>query len=170
MWLKQESTVIVIRGPTTVGTGFTLAELILTVALLAILVGIVIPRIGWDVIGKAESETAAQQFGNYLKLARSLAITHAGSNSVGYKVVLSPPSGPYTSYKVIDANSLDDIKGPIDIPGGVTCSGDNEFYFERLGNLPQGSGELTLQFSKVDDCRVVSVTPIGRIRVRKCGD
>lgn len=159
-----------IRGPTTVGTGFTLSELILTVALLAILVGIVIPRIGWDVIGKAESETAARRFSDYLKLARSLAITHASSNSVGYKVVLSPPSGPYTSYRVIDANSLDDIKGPIDIPGGVTCSGDSEFHFDRLGNLAQGSSELTLQFSKMNDCRVVSVTPVGRIRVVKCQD
>lgn len=165
--MKQESAVIVIRGPTTVGTGFTLAELILIVALLAILVGIVIPRIGFDALGKAESETAARQFSDYLKLARSLAITHASSNSAGYEVVLSPS---YTSYKVIDANSLEDIKGPIDIPQGVACSGDSEFHFMPLGDLPQGSGELTLQFSKANDCTLVSVTPIGRIRVRKCGD
>ncbi|GAJ08207.1 unnamed protein product, partial [marine sediment metagenome] len=73
-----------IRGPETARTGFTLIELILTVALLAILVSIVIPRIGLGTMGKVQSETAAQKFSNYLKLARSLAITHACSNSVGY--------------------------------------------------------------------------------------
>ena len=103
-----------IRGPHKVRAGFSLIELILAVAVLAILVSIVIPRIGWETMGKVQAETAARQFSDYLKLARSLAITHASSNSSGYKVVLSP-SQPYT-YSLINADTSDVVKGPITLP------------------------------------------------------
>ena len=147
------------RGPDTIRAGFTLVELILAVAILAILVGIVIPRIGWDTMGKVQAETAARQFSDYLKLARSLAITHASSNSSGYKVVLS---GPFTSYSVINAATSEVVKGPIGIPQGVSCSGSSEFHFTPLGQL-QGGSTLTLQFTKSGDTTVVTVTAVGRI-------
>lgn len=150
-----------IRGPATGEKGFTLVEFVLTVALLAILVSIAIPRIGWGTMGIVQSETAARQFGNYLKLARSLAITHASSNGEGYKVTLSP-SSPYTSYSIINADTLSTVKGPIDIPQGVACTGDSEFHFTPLGQL-QGGSELTVQFSKSSDTTIVNVTLIGRI-------
>lgn len=149
------------RGPNTVRTGFTLVELILVVAVLAILMSIVIPRVGWGTMGKIQAETAARQFSDYLKLARSLAITHASSNSSGYKIVLS---GPYTSYSVVNAGTLETVKGPIDIPEGVTCSGSSEFHFTPLGQL-QGGSTLTLQFTKSGDTTVVTVTAVGRITV-----
>jgi len=149
------------RGPNTVRAGFTLVELILTVAVLAILVSIAIPRIGWGTMGKVQAETAARQFSDYLKLARSLAITHASSNSSGYKVVLS---GPFTSYSVINAATSEVVQGPIEIPAGVTCSGDGEFHFTPLGQL-QGGSILTLQFTKSSDTTVVTATSIGRITI-----
>jgi len=149
------------RVPDKIRAGFTLIELVLTVAVLAILVSIVIPRIGWETMGKVQAETTARQFSDYLKLARTLAITHASSNSSGYKVVLS---GPFTSYSVINIATSEVVKGPIDLPEGVTCSGASEFYFTPLGQL-QGGGTLTLQFTKSGDTTVVTVTTIGRITV-----
>lgn len=151
------------RGPNEIRTGFTLIELVLTVAVLAILVSIVIPRVGWDTMGKVQAETAARQFSDYLKLARSLAITHASSNSEGYKVVLSP-SQPYT-YSLINADTSDVVKGPVALPEGVGHSGDRTCQFKPLGNLSV-SRELSVQFSKSGDTTVVSVTPIGRITVQ----
>ena len=150
------------RGPDTVRAGFTLVELILAVAVLAILVSIVIPRIGWGTMGKVQAETAARQFSDYLKLARSLAITHASSNSSGYKVVLSP-SQPYT-YSLINADTSDVVKGPVALPEGVARRGDRTYQFTPLGTL-SGSRELEVEFSKAGDATVVSVTPIGRIMV-----
>jgi len=149
------------RAPDKIRAGFTLIELALTVLLLAILVSIAIPRIGWETMGKVQAETAARQFSDYLKLARSLAITHASSNSSGYKVVLS---GPFTSYSVVNVATSEVVKGPIDIPEGVTCSGASEFHFTPLGQL-QGGGTLTLQFTKSGDTTVVTVTAVGRITV-----
>lgn len=151
-----------IRGSDKIRTAFSLVELVLIVALLAILVSITIPRVGWDTMGKVQSETTAREFSNYLKLARSLAITHASSNSEGYTVVLSP-SKPYT-YTLVNADTSDVVKGPIDIPEGVERSGDRTFQFTPLGDLT-GRRERTVQFSKAGDTTVVSVTPIGRITV-----
>ena len=151
------------RVPDKIRAGFTLIELILAVAVLAILVSIVIPRVGWETMGKVQAETAARQFSDYLKLARSLAITHASSNSSGYKVVLSP-SQPYT-YSLINADTSDVVKGPIALPEGVARSGDRTYRFTPLGNLSV-SRELEVEFSKAGDTTVVSVTPVGRITVQ----
>jgi len=150
------------RVPDTVKAGFTLVELVMVVAVLAILVSIAIPRIGWGTMGEVQAETAARRFSGYLKLSRSLAITHASSNSSGYKVVLS---GAFTSYSVINVATSEVVKRPVDIPEGVSCSGDSEFQFTPLGQLQSG-GTLTLQFTKSGDTTAVTVTSVGRITVR----
>jgi len=152
------------RGPNEIRTGFTLIELVLTVAVLAILVSIVIPRVGWDTMGKVQAETAARQFSDYLKLARSLAITHASSNSKGYKVKLSKKSKNYT-YSLINEDTKDVVKGPIALPEGVDCSGDLTFEFNPLGNL-SGKHDLEVEFSKAGETFTVGVTLIGRITVQ----
>ena len=157
--MRHGSAEMATRGPPGFAVGFTLVELILTVAVLAILLSIAIPRLGWDTMGKVQAQTAARQFSDYLKLARSLAITHANTNGDGYKVVLS---GPFTSYSVVNAATSETVKGPIDIPQGVACSGDSVFQFTPLGQL-QGGSTLMLQFTKSGDTTVVTVTAIGRI-------
>ena len=134
-------------------------ELILTVMIVAILAAVVIPRTGWSVVGTFESETAARQFAGYLKLARSLSITHASSNASGYKVVLSPAS-PYTSYKIVNSETSADVKAAVSIPPGVVCTGTGEFQFTPLGNFIAGSSR-SVQFAKEDDTSVVTVTPTG---------
>jgi prepilin-type N-terminal cleavage/methylation domain-containing protein len=149
------------RIPNTHGTGFTLVELIMVIALLAILASVTIPRISWGLIGKAQAKTSAREFSDYLKLARSLAITHASTNSSGYKVLLS---GSLTTYSLIDAATLQTIKEPVDIPQSVICSGDDEFHFTPLGQL-QGGGTLTVHFTNAGDTKVVTASAIGRITV-----
>jgi hypothetical protein len=138
--------------------------MLLTVALLAIIVSIAIPRVGWSTMGVVQSKTGAREFGGYLKLAKSLAITNSATNNQGYKITLSPGS-PYTSYSIIDADSMATVKGPIDIPAGVTCTGDGEFHFTPIGQLQGGSG-LSVQFTKSTDTTTVSATAIGRITVQ----
>ncbi|MCX5632239.1 MAG: type II secretion system protein [Phycisphaerae bacterium] len=143
--------------------GFTLIELILVVVILAILASVVIPRAGWGTMSKVQAETAGREFCNYLKLARSLAITHASSNSEGYKVVLSP-SQPYT-YSLSNVATSEVIKGPIALPQGVSRSGDRTYQFTPLGNLSVTQTRETT-FSKDGETSVVSVTPIGKITVQ----
>lgn len=146
------------RKTDAIRAGFSLIELILAVLILAILAGILVPRAGWSLIGTLESETAAHQFAGYLKMARSLAITHASTNAEGYKVVLAPPSS-YTSYRIVNADTSEYVKAQVNIPQGVNCTGNSEFQFTPLGNL--NSPERSVQFSKADDTTTVTVTPAG---------
>ncbi len=144
--------------------GFTLIELLLTVALLAIIASIAIPRAGWSTMGIVQSKTAAREFSNYLKLTKSLSITSSSTNNKGYKITLSPVS-PYTSYSIVNVESNVTVKGPVEIPAGVKCTGDADFHFNPLGQLQTGS-TLTVQFTRSTDISTVSVTPIGRIAVK----
>ena len=139
--------------------GFTLVELVLVVAVLAIMTAIAIPRIGWGTMGKMQAATAARNFSDHLKLARSHAISNAGSNSNGYKVVLN---GAFTSYSLTNAATSGVVKGPVEIPEGVTCTGDGTFAFTPLGKLESGATK-TVQFTKAGNTVVVTVTAIGRI-------
>ena len=145
------------RGPDTIRAGFTLIELIMVVAVLAILMSIAIPRMGWGTIGKYQAESAARNFSGHLKLARSLAISNAGGNATGYKVVLTGPS-----YSVINAATSAVVKGPFEIPEGVICAGADEFHFTPVGLL-QGDTEKKLEFSGPDYTALVTVTATGRI-------
>lgn len=148
------------------GKGFTLVEVLVVVMILAILASIVVPRAGWGTIGTMESATAGDQFAAYLRLARSLAITHASTNDSGYKVVLSEGSS-FTSYRIVNADTSANVKASVSIPDGVTCTGDNEIGFTPLGNVT-GGAERSVQFTKADDTTVITVAPAsGRITVAR---
>lgn len=152
------------RRPGTVRMGFTVIEIVLVVAILGIMASIVIPRMGLSTMGEVQAKTTARKFANYLKLTRILAITNASGNNKGYELKLSPEGGPYTSYEIKNEDTGATVKGPIDIPSGVACTGDRVFEFIPLGQL-DGSVTQTVQFSKAGATSTVTVTAIGRIMV-----
>ena len=150
------------RRANTIRAGFTLMELVMVVAVLSILTAIAIPRIGWGTMGGVQAETTAREFSGHLRLARSLAISNAASNSDGYKVEIHTVQ-KYFRIKNEATNTI--VKGPITIPEGVTADAPSSmyrFHFTPLGKLQSGTTK-TVQFTKSGKTVVVTVTPIGRI-------
>ncbi|MCH7556605.1 MAG: prepilin-type N-terminal cleavage/methylation domain-containing protein [Planctomycetes bacterium] len=153
------------RRTNTIRAGFTLTELIMVVAVLAILMAIAIPRMGWGMMDKMQAETTARKFSDHLKLARSLAISNAGSNPDGYEVRVYINDG---IYKVIHGATLKLVKPLIYLPEGVTMSASlatTVFDFTPLGKLQSGTTK-TVQFTKSGNTSIVTVTAIGRITVQ----
>jgi prepilin-type N-terminal cleavage/methylation domain-containing protein len=139
--------------------GFTLVELVITVALLAIVVSITIPRLNYGAVRTAEVKTTAQAFAGMLRVARSLAVSDAGGNSQGYQVVIEAGA-----YSLINADTVTTVKGPVTIPDGISTSGDTEIQFNRLGEMSGGAGK-SVTFSSGSTSVTITVTPVGGVKM-----
>jgi len=146
---------------------FTLIEVILVVAILGITASFIIPRLDLDVLGKLDVQTHSARFANSLRVARSMAIMHASTNSSGYKVKLSNTS-PYNAYQIINGANTMPSKEIVTLPSALSCTGVSEISFNGLGNSTAGSSQV-VQFSESGTCYQVTVWPVGgRIEVSVC--
>jgi hypothetical protein len=94
-----------------------------------------------------------------LRVARSLAVSDAGGNSQGYRVVIE--SG---TYRLVNAATSATVKGRVTIPDGLSSSGDTEIQFNRLGETAGGAGK-SVEFSAGSTSVTVTVTPVGGVKV-----
>lgn len=119
---------------------FSLVELVLVVALLAVIAAITVPRFGGDLLDQSAASAAAREVAADLRLCRSLAVSKAAVNSAGFALRMMGGE-PYAGYEIVDR-----MTGAVviakSIPAGVACTGDGEFRFGPLGNLLAGSGTV----------------------------
>ena len=140
-------------------SAFTLVELVVVIALLAIMAGVVVPRMNFGAVHKAEAQKAALDVAGYLRMARSLALSDAGANASGYKLLLTS-----TTYDLQKASTSASVKGVQSLPSGVSVSGDTTFHFDRFGELVGGSGK-SATFAKDGASHTVYVTAVGGVMV-----
>lgn len=120
--------------------GYSLAELIVVVAIMAVMAMVAVPRLSYGLVTKTKARTSAHRIVAALRKTRSLAIRDAATGKKGYTLSFTGKS-PYTGYKIENENKKQIIE-TVSIPSGVevTVSGPNKFTFEPLGNLKPGSG------------------------------
>jgi Tfp pilus assembly protein PilE len=122
---------------------FSLVELVLVVALLAVIAAITVPRFGGGLLDQSAVSAAAREMAADLRLCRSHAVSNAAVSSAGYALRMKG-SEPYGGYEIVDLSTGAAV-GDKSIRASVTCMGDAEFRFGPLGNLLAGSGtDLTL--------------------------
>lgn len=119
---------------------YSLAELIVIVAVIAAMAFIAVPRLQFAALREQQADTVARKIVTDLRRTRRLAISRAATNSEGFELRMIPPA-PYATYEIEDGDThtvVDSQSIPSDID--VTCSGSHEFRFGPLGNLKSGSG------------------------------
>lgn len=117
---------------------FSLVELVLIVAIIGVIAIIAVPRFGGDALNLLSATTTAREIASDMRLARSLAISKASTNSQGYAVRMTG-SSPYSGYQIVNLMT-DETVSTKTVLAAVSCTGDAEFRFGPLGNLATGSG------------------------------
>ena len=120
--------------------GFSLAELVLVVAMLGILAAVTIPRLPHEVIGRKRCEVSAAKMAGHLRWTRQLAITNAAANPTGFRLEMTGDA-PYEAYRIVNAETAEVVASE-SINEGVLCTGTNTIAFNPLGALIEGRAQL----------------------------
>jgi Tfp pilus assembly protein FimT len=118
-------------------TAFTLAELLIAVLFLGIFAYVAVPRMQTSILDRYKSKSAAQKIVTDLRLARTMAITEAASNTAGFALQMAGTS-PYSGYTIVNLASGQTVATHT-IDAKIFCSGGTLFKFGPLGNLLVGS-------------------------------
>ncbi|MBI2444722.1 MAG: prepilin-type N-terminal cleavage/methylation domain-containing protein [Candidatus Magasanikbacteria bacterium] len=131
--------------------GFSLVELMLTVALIALLAGITLP-VYRSYQTNSDRQRVAASLASRLRRAQTLATAVAGDSSWGVAVA----TGTITVFKGVDyANREAAFDEITDLPRQLTFSGLSEVVFARFSGAPLTTGEIRLTSS---DGGAVSLT------------
>jgi Tfp pilus assembly protein FimT len=144
-------------------TGYSLAEIILVVIIVGVLTFIAVPRLNLAVIHHQQGNTVAKKIVTDLRRTRTMAISNAANNSIGFRLQMTG-SSPYSGYQIVDANS-GTVADSQTIVSPVSCTGGSQFRFGPLGNLLTGS-DTNLSVSA--DGRTYTITVISATGIVEC--
>ena len=144
------------------GSGFTLVEMMVVIAILAIMAGIAAPAFR-DMIAAEKLRSAASALTESLWLARSEAIKRNANVTFS---ITDVGTGWQVTTSADTATPLH-VQEPI---GGVT-SGAARFEFNAYGRLVSADRKIQLQASNISRYSCVSISDTGRVTVvqTQCG-
>lgn len=137
--------------------GFTLLELLLSIAIISVLAGLSLP-VYRTLIKKNDLYIAANSVASSFRRAQVLSRAVDGDTSWGVKI----QSGSIVLFKGTSYAARDTtFDETFDVPSTIDASGTTEFVFSKFTGLPQTTG--TINFSAESDTRSVSVNEKGTI-------
>lgn len=138
--------------------GFTLLEVLLSVALIAILTGISVPSFHLLMVSN-DLDNTSNNLVQSLRRARGLSRAVDGDVSWGVNInSVNITLFKGSSFVNRDTNS-DEI---FEMPGNVTPSGIGEVVFEKFSGNPQTTGDIILKTSN-NESRNITINPKGMI-------
>lgn len=137
--------------------GFTLLELLLTVALISVLAGFSLP-VYRTLMTKNDLDIAAVTVAQTARRAQVLSQAVDGDTSWGLKV----QSGSIVIFKGTSYAARDTaFDETFDVPTSITPSGTTEYIFSKFTGFPQVTGTATLTTS--NDTRTVTINEKGMV-------
>ena len=138
--------------------GFTLIEMMLSIALIAIIAGISVP-IYQSFQVRNDLDIATVTIAHSLRRAQLLAQASDGDTDWGIALQTNAISlFKGTSYSARDA-SYDET---FDLPGSLAPSGMSEVVFEKFTGLPQTTGTITVT-SNTNEARSITINQRGMV-------
>jgi prepilin-type N-terminal cleavage/methylation domain-containing protein len=143
--------------------GYSLAELVIVVAIMGVMAAMALPRFSNSLVGKTKAESACYKLIADLRLARSMAIRDAATNDKGYEIDLTS-----TSYTIVNTKTSATVASH-SFKSGVTVAwlNSNKFIFEPLGDLKGGSGTQITLSAGGRTCTLTFIAATGEIKLTK---
>jgi len=143
-------------------TGFSLAELIIVVAIIAIMALVAVPRMQFGALRRKKAEVAASKIVTDLRHTRLLAITNAAENVDGYSLNMTG-GAPYSGYEIRNRQTSE-VVDTYSIDSEVSCTGGSQFNFGPLGNLLSGSGTTVTVSSEGKSFSITIISATGMVK------
>jgi len=121
----------IINDKSSATVGHTLIELVFVVIIIALIAGIVIPRMGLTFTVKMKAYNVSRKLVSNLRYTRRLAIT----NNENYRLHVNSAGNEYTIYD----SENDQVGNTETIDSSITVSADKDFIFEPFGNASAAS-------------------------------
>lgn len=138
--------------------GFTLVELLLSVTIIGILVGLSLPVYN-SFAARNDLDLAGQQVAGTLRRAQTYA--RGMDDDSAWSVRIQPTI--VTLFKGTTFGTRDtNYDETLSLPGSVTVSGLSEVQFSKLTATPNTTGSITLT-SNANDSRTITINAKGRI-------
>lgn len=138
--------------------GFTLIEVLLSVAIISILVGIAMPVYS-GFAQRNELDTTTQTLGQALRRAETYA--RSGKSDGPWGVAVS--TSTFTVFQgATYASRNTALDEAVTVPGSITLAGTSEIIFARLSGIPASTASITLN-SNTNTTRGVSVNAKGMV-------
>ena len=137
--------------------GFTLLELLLSVAIISLLAGLSLP-VYRTLLSKNDLDIAAVTIAQSTRRAQTLSQAVDGDTTWGVKA----QSGSIVIFKGTSFASRDSsFDETFSVPTGISFGGTNEIVFAKLTGLPQTTGTVSL--STESDSRSVTINEKGMV-------
>ena len=139
--------------------GFTLLEVLLSIALIAILVGLSLP-VYYTLFSKNDLDVAKNQVAQSLGRAAFLSSASDGDTNWGVKIL----SGSIIVFKGTNYTSGRDASFDESYPtaSSITPSGLTEIVFNKMTGLPQIKGDIILT-STNGETRIITINSKGTV-------
>lgn len=139
--------------------GFTLVELLLSVSIIVILVGLSLP-VYFNFVARNDLNIATQNLTSSFRRAQTNARGVNGDASWGVAIVSeSVVLFKGATYATRDS-TYDEVSG---LQGSITTSGITEVVFSKLFGAPNTTGTVTLSNTQTNETRTVTLNAKGTV-------